>query len=175
MFWHLLRRFAEPNGVPPRRPAAVDFSPTRDNVSPLSKKATSPRYRKQLLHRLSTDSMSSDYSDDDFGENVALPSVGSLLVSNVEEPWMRIRRGWVKSSRRKAFRSMVTVQLLTLVLHPKHVHFCRALKLPLEKRDHQSLVCIALIPSATFSPIPLPNNLRTKTKTNTFYAFINVR
>lgn len=71
-------RFAEPNGVPPRRSTATDFSPNRD-MSPLSKKVTtSPRYRKALLHRMSTDSVS---SDDGFGDNIALPSVGSLLVS----------------------------------------------------------------------------------------------
>ncbi len=73
-------RFAEPNGVPPRRSATIEFSPNRDS-SPSSRKANSPRYRKQLLHRAVTDSATSDYSDDGFGDNAMLPTVGSSMVS----------------------------------------------------------------------------------------------
>lgn len=72
-------RFAEPNGVPPRRTMTVEFSPGRES-SPSNRKSISPRYRKELLHRISTDSISSDFSDDGFAENVILPSAGSVLV-----------------------------------------------------------------------------------------------
>ncbi|XP_065211990.1 M-phase inducer phosphatase isoform X2 [Planococcus citri] len=81
-------RFAEPNGVPPRRQNTVEFSPGRDLIaSPMGKKScsVSPRYRKQIVfHSMSTDSTSSDFSDDGFGENLMLPSTGSLMMEQDE-------------------------------------------------------------------------------------------